>query len=64
LSFPHKRESIGLEMGPRLRGGDGANLHCLGSAKEPWELRRRSLRVVWASRYRAVGTLDAGWQLA
>ncbi|SPE33779.1 hypothetical protein SBA2_800029 [Acidobacteriia bacterium SbA2] len=40
VSFPRKRESIGLAMGPRVRGDDDADFHCLGWAKSPWELLR------------------------
>ncbi|SPE22180.1 hypothetical protein SBA2_10118 [Acidobacteriia bacterium SbA2] len=34
VSFPRKRESIGLKMGPRLRGDD-ADFHCLGRVNGP-----------------------------
>ena len=37
-SFPRKRESIGLTMGPRFRGDDNADFHSYGWAAGPWAL--------------------------
>jgi hypothetical protein len=34
-SFPRKRESIGLTMGPRFRGDDNADFDFLGWAAGP-----------------------------
>ena len=37
-SFPRKRESIGVTVGPRLRWGDESDFHHLGWATGPWKL--------------------------
>ena len=37
MSFPRKRESIGLTMGPRIRGDD-ADFHFHRWAEGPWKL--------------------------
>jgi hypothetical protein len=41
VSFPRKRESIVLTMGPRFRGDD-ADFHYFGWANRPWKLPRIS----------------------
>ncbi len=40
MSFPRKRESIGLTMGPRFRGDDDADFHFHRWAEGPWKLLR------------------------
>ena len=43
-SFPRKRESIVLTMGPRFRGDDKSNFHLLGRAAGSGQLRRMTAK--------------------